>query len=163
MQRYSATDTKSVPFFLRINSILLLYCIFLGDAMQFSLPWTVSQANKVHDFNKHGQFYRHCKPVVIRARVDLFAAKDDLIGVYFERDRKIEAPCHSRCIMIKTSPCSKGVRADTGLGCFPFTSPRRQRCRQTQQRLFTLPKSPAGDALSIHGNSSHAGDTGFAS
>ena len=97
--------------------------------MQFSLPWTVSQANKVHDFNKHGQFYRHCKPVVIRARVDLFAAKDDLIGVYFERDRKIEAPCHSRCIMIKTPPCSQGVCADTGLGCFPFNWQNRYRQR----------------------------------
>ena len=48
------------------------------------------------------------------------------------------------------------------LGCFPFTSPRRQRRRQTRQRLFTLPKSPAGDMLSINGNSGNAGDTGFA-
>ena len=48
------------------------------------------------------------------------------------------------------------------LGCFPFTSPRRQRRRQTRQRLFTLPKSPAGDVLSINGNSGNAGDTGFA-
>ena len=48
------------------------------------------------------------------------------------------------------------------LGCFPFTSPRRQRLRQTLQRLFTLPKSQTGDLLSIYGNSSNAGDTGFA-
>ena len=48
------------------------------------------------------------------------------------------------------------------IGCFPFTSPRRQRRRQTWQRLFTLPKSPAGDVLSISGNSGNAGDTGFA-
>ena len=47
------------------------------------------------------------------------------------------------------------------LGCFPFTSPRRQRRRQTRQRLFTLPKSPAGDVLSIRCNSGNADDTGF--
>ena len=34
--------------------------------------------------------------------------------------------------------------ADEYYGRFPFTSPRRQRRRQTRQRLFTLPKSPAG-------------------
>ena len=50
----------------------------------------------------------------------------------------------------------------TNLGCFPFTSPRRPRRRQTWQCLFTLPKSPAGDVLSINGNSDNAGDTGFA-
>ena len=44
------------------------------------------------------------------------------------------------------------------LGCFPLTSPRRQ----TRQRLFTLPILPAGDVLSINGNSGNAGDTGFA-
>ena len=43
-----------------------------------------------------------------------------------------------------------------------FTSPRRQHRRQTRQRLFTLPKSPAGDVLSINGNFGNAGDTGFA-
>ena len=48
------------------------------------------------------------------------------------------------------------------LGCFPLTSPRRQRRRQTWQRLFTLPKLPSGDVLSIRGNSGNAGDTGFA-
>ena len=36
------------------------------------------------------------------------------------------------------------------------------RRRQTRQRLFTLPKSPAGEVLSINGNSGNAGDTGFA-
>ena len=41
--------------------------------------------------------------------------------------------------------------------CFPFSSPRRQ----TQQRLFTLPQSPAGDELSINNNTWHACDTGF--
>ena len=40
---------------------------------------------------------------------------------------------------------------------FPFTSPRRQ----TRQRLFTLPQSPAGDVLSISGKQCNAGDTGF--
>ena len=44
-----------------------------------------------------------------------------------------------------------------------FTSPRRQRRRQTRQRLFTLPKSPVDDVvLSINGNVGNAGDTGFA-
>ena len=47
-------------------------------------------------------------------------------------------------------------------GCFPFTSPRRQHRRQTRQRFFTLPKSPAGDALSVNANIGNAGDTGFA-
>ena len=42
--------------------------------------------------------------------------------------------------------------------CFPFSSPRRQ----TRQPLFTLPQSPAGDELSINGNTGNAGDTGFA-
>ena len=51
---------------------------------------------------------------------------------------------------------------NTKLGRFSFTSPRRWRRRQTRQRLFTLPKSPAGDVLSIIGNSVNAGDTGFA-
>ena len=50
------------------------------------------------------------------------------------------------------------VRED--FGRFPFTPPRQQRRRQTRQRLFTLPKSPAGDVLSINGNSGNAGDTG---
>ena len=40
-----------------------------------------------------------------------------------------------------------------------FTSPRRQRRRKTRQHLFTLPKSPADDVLSINGN---FGNTGFA-
>ena len=35
-------------------------------------------------------------------------------------------------------------------GRFPFTSPRRQRHRQTRQRLFTSPLSTAGDTLSIN-------------
>ena len=43
-----------------------------------------------------------------------------------------------------------------------YTSPRRQRRRKTRQRLFTLPKSPADDVLSIHGNFGNAGATGFA-
>ena len=47
------------------------------------------------------------------------------------------------------------------IGCFPFTSLRRQRRRQTQQRLFTLPKSQAADVFSINGKSGNAGDTGF--
>ena len=34
--------------------------------------------------------------------------------------------------------------ADEYYGRFPFTSPRRQRRRQTRQRLFTLRKLPAG-------------------
>ena len=44
-------------------------------------------------------------------------------------------------------------------GRFPFTSPRRQRRRQTRQRLFTLPKSSAGNALSINGNTGNAAIT----
>ena len=48
------------------------------------------------------------------------------------------------------------------MGCSPITSPRRQRHRQTRQRLFTLPISQAGNVLSINGNSGNAGDTGFA-
>ena len=47
------------------------------------------------------------------------------------------------------------------LGCSQFTLPHRQRRRQTRQHLFTLPKSPAGDVLSIIGNSGNAGDTSF--
>ena len=43
-----------------------------------------------------------------------------------------------------------------------FTSPRRQRRRKNRQRLFTLPKSPADDVLTINGNFGNAGDTGFA-
>ena len=43
-----------------------------------------------------------------------------------------------------------------------YTSPRRQRRRKTRQRLFTLPKSPADEVLSINGNFGNAGDTGFA-
>ena len=37
------------------------------------------------------------------------------------------------------------------IGRFLFTSPHQQRHRQTRQRLFPLPQSPAGDALSING------------
>ena len=48
------------------------------------------------------------------------------------------------------------------LGCFPFTSPRRQRRWQTRQRLFTFPKSPAGDVLFINGNGGDADDADFA-
>ena len=44
-------------------------------------------------------------------------------------------------------------------GRLPFTSLRQQHRRQTRQRLFMLPKSPAGDVLSINGNSANAGDT----
>ena len=56
-----------------------------------------------------------------------------------------------------------GMRKSTEyLGRFPFTSPRRQRRRQTRQRLFTLTKSPTGDVLSINGNIGNAGDTDFA-
>ena len=36
-----------------------------------------------------------------------------------------------------------------------------QRRWQTRQPLFTLPISPAGDVLSINGNTHNAGDTGF--
>ena len=42
-------------------------------------------------------------------------------------------------------------------GRFPLTSPSRQ----TRQRWFTLPQSPAGNVLSINGNRGNAGDTGF--
>ena len=38
------------------------------------------------------------------------------------------------------------------MGRFPFTWPCRQRFRQTRQGLYTLPQSPAGDTLSINGN-----------
>ena len=47
-------------------------------------------------------------------------------------------------------------------GRFLFRSLRPQRRRQTRQRLFTLPKQPADEALSTNGNIVNAGDTGFA-
>ena len=45
----------------------------------------------------------------------------------------------------------------TSTGVVPFTWPRRQLRRQTRQRLFALPKSPVGGALSINGNTGNAG------
>ena len=39
--------------------------------------------------------------------------------------------------------------------------PRQQHHQQTRQRLFTLPKLPARDVLSINSNSGNAGNTGF--
>ena len=63
------------------------------------------------------------------------------------------------CLIWTVCDQLNAVRED--FGRFPFTSPRRQ-TGKLGKRLFTLPKSPAGDVLSINSNSDNAGDTGFA-
>ena len=62
---------------------------------------------------------------------------------------------------INYAPSTMTISVCDIYGRFPFTSPRRQHRRQTRQRLFTLLESPAGDVLSINGNSGNAGDSGF--